>query len=210
MPSVPSRFCSSGNFERRQRALDLAVSIPLLVLCSPLFVLVAALVKVTSRGPVLYRAERVGQVGRTFRLLKFRSMRVGADLGGPGITRAGDPRVTPVGRLLRRLKLDELPQLVNVLRGELSLVGPRPEDPRYVDRYTPEQRQVLSVRPGITSMASVRYRNEESMLAGPDWEATYLSVLMPNKLNIELDYLKRRSLMSDLRVIWKTFLSLWK
>lgn len=133
-------------------------------------------------------------------------MVVGADKLGPGITTAQDPRVTPIGRFMRRTKLDELPQLVNVLKGEMSLVGPRPEDPRYVALYTPTQRQVLSVRPGITSPASLQFRNEAEALKGAGWEAVYINELMPAKLQIELDYLQRRTLLTDLRIILQTVL----
>jgi lipopolysaccharide/colanic/teichoic acid biosynthesis glycosyltransferase len=127
---------------------------------------------------------------------------------GPGITAAGDPRVTPVGAILRRTKLDELPQLVNVLFGDMSLVGPRPEDPRYVALYTDDQRATLRVRPGITSLASLRFRNEEQLLLGPDWEDTYRNEVMPAKLAIELEYLERRSLLLDLRIVLATIASL--
>ncbi len=192
-----------------KRAFDAVAAAAGVVILSPLFVLIAGLVKLSSPGPVFYRAERVGQHGQLFRLYKFRSMAVGADRAGPGITRAGDARVTPLGRWLRKLKLDELPQLFNVLRGDMSLVGPRPEDPRYVARYTPDQRRVLAVRPGITSPASVYYRREETLLTGADWEEKYVQGVMPDKLRIELDYLARRSFVSDLGIIWQTFLAMW-
>ena len=136
----------------------------------------------------------------------------------PGITGASDSRITRVGRWLRRLKLDELPQLINVLKGEMSLVlseaeglvGPRPEDPRYVALYTPEQRRVLAVPPGITSPASIRYRSEEQMLTGPDWESQYVNVILPDKLRIELEYLQHRTFFSDLRIILETVLALFR
>jgi lipopolysaccharide/colanic/teichoic acid biosynthesis glycosyltransferase len=146
----------------------------------------------------------VGKNGELFRPFKFRSMAVGADQQGPGITAAGDARVTRAGRFLRRTKLDELPQLINVLRGDMSLVRPRPEDPRYVALYTPEQRRVLAVRPGITSAASLAYRHEEQLLAGADWETVYREQVLPAKLAIDLDYLARRSLWSDLGLIVRT------
>ncbi|MFZ1405869.1 MAG: sugar transferase [Anaerolineae bacterium] len=157
-----------------------------LMLLSPLFCWIALWIKLTSPGPVFYRAVRVGQDGRPFRLYKFRSMIVGTDRQGPGITATGDPRITRVGRFLRRAKLDELPQLINVLLGDMSLVGPRPEDPRYVAFYTPEQRRVLSVRPGITSPASLAYRHEEQLLAGEDWETHYRTRVLPDKLALDL------------------------
>lgn len=193
-----------------QRLFDLAIAAILLVLISPLLALVALLVKATSAGPVLHRAQRVGRGGHPFQLYKFRSMVAGAAQTGPGITRAGDPRITPVGAFLRQTKLDELPQLLNVLRGEMSLVGPRPEDPRYVAGYTPDQRRVLAVRPGLTSPASVHYRSEEQLLAGADWEATYLQQVLPHKLALELDYLAHRSFASDLVILFQTFFALFR
>ena len=175
-----------------------------LVVLSPLLLVIAVMIKITSYGPVFYRALRVGREGKPFRLLKFRSMVVGADQRGPGITTAGDARVTPVGRILRRTKLDELPQLINVVRGEMSLVGPRPEDPQYVALYTAEQRHVLRERPGITSPASLAFRNESERLTGSDWEQIYIHEIMPRKLQMELDYMKRRGFLTDLKLIFRT------
>jgi lipopolysaccharide/colanic/teichoic acid biosynthesis glycosyltransferase len=181
-----------------------------LILLSPLFLLLAVLIKADSAGPVFYRAQRVGKDGKLFRIYKFRSMVDGAAQGGPGITTAGDERITRVGRLLRRIKFDELPQLLNVLRGEMDLVGPRPEDPRYVALYTQEQRRLLAVRPGITSPASLWYRHEEQLLEGPDWKEVYVEQVMPHKLQIELDYMERRTLSTDLRVILGTVQTLFR
>ncbi len=175
-----------------------------LLIVSPLFLLIAPIIKLDSPGPVFYRAERIGKEGVPFRLYKFRSMVADADRRGPGGTAEGDRRVTRVGAVLRRTKLDELPQLINVLRGEMSLIGPRPEDPRYVALYTPEQRRVLAVRPGITSAASLAYRHEEQLLAGPDWETVYRTRVLPDKLAIDLAYLERRTLASDLKLILQT------
>ncbi len=189
------------------RALDLAVAGLGLVLLLPLLGLLALAVRFSSPGPVLYGARRVGRHGRLFTLYKFRSMRQGADRQGPGVTLAGDSRVTPLGRLLRRYKLDELPQLFNVLRGDMSLVGPRPEDPRYVALYSAEQRQVLRVRPGITSAASVYYREEETLLQGENWETIYFEQILPRKLAAELAYLQRRTVWSDLGLILHTGLA---
>ncbi|MEW5956397.1 MAG: sugar transferase, partial [Chloroflexota bacterium] len=159
-----------------------------LIMLAPLFVIIALAIKLTSPGPVFYLAQRVGRYGRPFKLYKFRSMVVGADRQGPGITVNRDSRITPVGRFLRNFKLDELPQLLNVLWGEMSLVGPRPEDPRYVAWYTREQRQVLNVRPGLTSPASVYYREEETLLNGDNWETIYRKQILPRKLAAELAY----------------------
>lgn len=187
-----------------KRAFDVVASAGGLTVLSPLLLLLAILVKATSQGPVLYRATRVGRDGVLFTLLKFRSMVQNADKLGPGVTGADDARITPIGRFLRRTKLDELPQLINVLRGEMSIVGPRPEDPRYVALYTPEQREVLKVRPGITSPASVEYRSEAELLSGQDWETKYVNEVMPAKLAIDLQYVQNTGIGYDLRVILRT------
>jgi len=190
-----------------KRAFDFAASLAALVVLSPLFAAIALAIKLTSRGPVFYRGVRVGRGGTTFRILKFRTMRPGG--GGPSITRGGDPRITAVGRLLRRCKLDELPQLINVARGEMSLVGPRPEAEEYVRLYTEEERRILDARPGVTSPASLRYRDEESLLTGDDWHERYVTVIMRDKLREDLAYLDRRTFASDLGVIARTFAALF-
>jgi lipopolysaccharide/colanic/teichoic acid biosynthesis glycosyltransferase len=189
------------------RAFDVAVSLAALVFLSPLFAVIAVAVKLTSPGPLFYRGPRVGRFGAEFSILKFRTMRNGA--AGPSITRAGDPRVTLAGRFLRRWKLDELPQFVNVLRGEMSLVGPRPEAPEYVLLYTAEERNVLRVRPGITSPASLLYRDEESLLTGQEWRDEYVNRIMRDKLRIDLEWLDRRTFASDLRLLARTAASLF-
>ncbi len=186
------------------RVIDSVLSLMGLFVLLPFFCLIALLIKLDSSGPVFYRARRVGKNGVPFRLYKFRTMIADADKHGPGITAAADSRITSMGRFLRRAKLDEFPQLFNVLKGEMSLVGPRPEDPRYVALYTPEQQGVLSVRPGITSAASLTYRHEEQLLDGPDWEQRYIQEVMPHKLSLELSYLSRRSIISDLGVLLQT------
>jgi lipopolysaccharide/colanic/teichoic acid biosynthesis glycosyltransferase len=186
-----------------KRIFDIAASAAGLVVLSPVCAAVALAVWVNDPGPVIHRGPRVGKDGQPFDILKFRSMRVSQG-DGPQLTAEGDPRVTHVGRFLRRTKLDELPQLVNVLRGEMSLVGPRPEAPRYVAQYTPEQRRVLAVRPGITGPAQIRFRHEERLLAGPDPERHYLDVIMPAKLEIDLAYAHHASLRRDLAIIMQT------
>ncbi|MCS6827020.1 MAG: sugar transferase [Caldilinea sp.] len=196
--------------DRLQRLFDLLVAGIGLVALSPLFLLISICVKLDSPGPAFYRATRVGRSGKLFRLFKFRTMVVNADRSGPGITVAGDARVTRVGRWLRRTKIDELPQLINVLRGEMSLVGPRPEDPRYVALYTTEQRQILAYRPGITSAASLAFRHEETLLNGPDWDVIYREKIMPTKLAIDLAYMAQRSLYTDLQLILRTIVSMGK
>ncbi len=188
--------------------LDISLSLAALVLVSPVLASVAVAVRLSSPGPALYRARRVGKGGRVFTLYKFRTMVLNSANTGAAITRQNDPRVTRVGRLLRRMKLDELPQLVNTLIGDMSLVGPRPEDPGYVRLYSADQRRVLDVKPGITSPATVLHRDEEEMLTGPDWEQRYRTEILPNKLRIELDYLSRRTLGGDLRILAQTAVAL--
>ncbi|MBS3967365.1 MAG: sugar transferase [Truepera sp.] len=188
-----------------KRLLDLTgAGLGLLVL-SPVFAAIAALIKLDSPGPVFFRQERVGRHGQPFWIFKFRSMRTDAPSLGGQLTVGRDPRITRVGALLRQTKLDELPQLLNVLRGEMSLVGPRPEVPKYVALYTPEQRQVLAVRPGITDLASIEYRSESELLArAPDPEKVYVQEVMPHKLQLNLEYIRTQSLDRDLAIIFKT------
>ena len=174
----------------------------LLVVSAPLQLVIACAIAADDGWPVLYSATRIGRDGAPFTLYKFRTMAARAD--GPGITGAGDPRVTRVGRVLRSTKLDELPQLYNVLRGDMSIVGPRPEAPEYVRLYTPAQRDVLRVRPGLTSPASLAFSHEEHLLVGPDAEQLYVRTILPEKLRLDLDYLSRRTLRSDLGVIART------
>ena len=188
-----------------KRVFDVLFAASALLVFAPLLVCVAVLVKLTSRGPVLYRATRIGRDGLPFEMLKFRTMRVAE---GAKITRASDPRITPLGRFLRKTKLDELPQLVNVVRGEMSLVGPRPEDPAYVALYDARQRGVLTVRPGVTSLASATYRDEEQQLSGPDWHDQYIREIMPRKLELDLHYVATRSFIGDLRLIAHTIVQI--
>jgi lipopolysaccharide/colanic/teichoic acid biosynthesis glycosyltransferase len=187
-----------------KRALDLVISILGLLLLSPLLLVLALWIKLDSRGTVLYRGKRVGKDSRPFLMYKFRTMVVGAEQRGPAVTYRDDPRITRAGRFLRRSKLDELPQLLNVLRGEMSLVGPRPEDPSYVEFYTPEQRLVLSVKPGITGPTQLEYRDEASMLQGAGVDEEYVTRLMPEKLKLDLEYVGNRSLPRDLKILWRT------
>ncbi|HWC12954.1 MAG TPA: sugar transferase, partial [Acidimicrobiales bacterium] len=152
-----------------------------------------------------------GRAGRPFVLHKFRTMVADASGRGPAVTRGGDPRVTRVGAFLRRWKLDELPNLLDVLRGEMSLVGPRPEDPRYVAHYTAEQRRVLSVRPGITSPATYRFRHEEALLHdADDLERTYVDAVLPEKLRLDLEYVGHRSLLGDAQVLAETVVAVFR
>ena len=187
-----------------RRVFDCVGALGGLLLLSPLFLVAALLIRLDSSGPVFYKARRVGRNGRIFLVYKFRTMVLDAARLGAGITARGDTRITRVGRILRRFKIDELPQFYNVALGEMSLVGPRPEDPRYVATYTAEQREILRAKPGITSAASLAYRNEEAILTGPDWERTYREMVLPDKLRIDLEYLQRRTLTSDLELMVRT------
>lgn len=191
-----------------KRLFDLAASGCGLIFVGPLLVAVALCIRVDSKGPVFFRQVRVGRGGVPFRIYKFRTMVVDAEGKGMQITVGGrDPRVTRAGYHLRRLKLDELPQLLNVFLGEMSFVGPRPEVPRYVELYSARQRDVLSVRPGITDPASLAFCDENDLLAKePDPEKAYIEQIMPKKLAMNLEYLGRASFVSDLGLICRTVL----
>jgi lipopolysaccharide/colanic/teichoic acid biosynthesis glycosyltransferase len=191
-----------------RRAIDWSCAAIALTLLSPLGLVLGVLVRLTSTGPALYASRRVGRGGREFRMVKFRTMVVDADRRGPLVTGAGDPRVTRFGRWLRRTKLDELPSLCNVLIGDMALVGPRPENPRSVALYTRRQRSVLLVRPGLTSLASIKYRREEDLLgSGPGVAERYLEI-MQDKLGLDLGYLETASPLTDLRIVLRTMLAL--
>lgn len=188
-----------------KRVFDLLFALVFLLLLSPLLLAFAVAVAATSPGGAFFRQVRVGRGGREFRLLKFRSMRPGSEAKGQLTIGGRDPRITRVGFLLRKTKLDELPQLWNVLIGDMSVVGPRPEVPKYVALYTTEQRAVLSVRPGITGMASLDYIDENELLArAADPEQAYIHEVMPAKLALDLRYVREQSLLLDLRIILAT------
>lgn len=186
-----------------KRSFDLMFAVPALAITAPLIAVLALLVRLESPGPMFHRGTRMGRGARPFQIYKLRSMRAGA-ASGRAITVAGDDRVTRVGGFLRATKLDELPQLWNVVRGDMSLVGPRPEHPSYLPHYSPAQRRLLEVRPGITSPASVAFRGEQALLSGPDPERVYLERILPAKLDIELRYLERAGVRADLAVILET------
>jgi len=195
--------------EAARRALDVVVSLAALVVLLPLLALIALLVKATSSGPVLFVQERVGRGLVPFRLFKFRTMVADAPARGPAITVGADPRVTRVGALLRRTKLDELPQLLNVLRGDMSLVGPRPEVPGYVALYGEAERRIFTVRPGITDPSSLLYRDESAVLATyPDPERAYREVVLPHKIAVSLAYADSRTVLSDVTLLVRTALRL--
>ena len=189
-----------------KRAFDLVVSGLALLVLSPLFAILALLVKSESQGPAFFRQERVGRFGRPFRIHKFRTMRQDQPAPQYNLTVGADPRITRIGGFLRRHKLDELPQLVDVFLGKMSFVGPRPEMSEYVRGYPDEiRRQILSVRPGITDPASIEFRNESAILAtASDPERMYVEEILPRKLDASRRYLENRSFLSDIRLIWRT------
>ena len=189
-----------------KRIFDIVASGIGLILLSPLFVILAIWIKCDSIGPVFYKQVRVGRNNMDFQLFKFRSMRVGSDKKGLITVGGHDPRITRSGYYIRKYKLDEFPQLINVFKGDMSLVGPRPEVRKYVDMYTEEQMHVLDVRPGITDLASIRYRNENELLERVnDPDKYYVEVIMPDKLRINLEYVARHSFTFDIRLIFQTF-----
>ena len=188
-----------------KRVFDVVLSAGGLALLAPILAAVAVAIRVNSAGPVFYRGLRAGRDGRPFRIFKFRTMVVNADkIGGPS-SAADDPRITRVGDFLRRYKLDELPQLLNVVKGEMSLVGPRPEVMQEVLQYTDEEKRLLDVRPGITDWASIKFRNEGEILRGsPDPHQAYLEKIRPEKIRLGLEYVQSRSLATDCRIIAST------
>ena len=191
-----------------KRAMDIVISAAALCVLWPVLLLIALAIVVDDPGPVFYRQVRVGRGGKPFRIFKFRTMVVDADKKGLSITVGRDSRITRVGAFLRRTKLDELAQLLNVLCGQMSFVGPRPEVPRYVELYTPYQRQVLLVRPGITDYASIAYRNENDLLAGADDpERMYIETIMPDKIELNMKYLREISPLTDVRLMLRTVLA---
>jgi len=199
-----------------KRAFDFVVSLVGLIILTPLFLFLAILIKLDSRGPVFYKASRVGQGGRTFGMYKFRTMRDDADQMGGGPSCAdNDCRITRMGTFLRRFKLNELPQLINVLKGDMSFVGPRPEVQLYVDMFTEEEKSILSVRPGITDWACIWNSDEGKVLAeasrnGQDPEQYYMENLRPKKIALQLDYVRNHSFWVDLKILLKTAVVFFK
>jgi len=188
-----------------KRLFDTIFSATSLIITFPILIFFALLIKLDSRGPVFYRGKRVGRFGKLFRIYKFRTMVVDAEkLGGPS-TADDDPRITKIGRFLRKFKLDELPQLMNVLKGEMSFVGPRPEVQHYVDMFTEKEKTILNVRPGITDWASLWNPDEGAILAGSsDSEKAYMEKIRPQKLKLQLKYVREQSFWSDLKIIFLT------
>jgi len=186
-----------------KRIFDIIFSIIILMMISPVLLLVSILIKLDSNGTVFYRAKRVGQFGAVFNMWKFRTMIEEAEIKGPSITVANDPRVTKIGKILRRTKIDEWPSFLNVLQGDMSIVGPRPESEDWVKKYSKQEEKVLLIRPGITGPSQLKYRNEQKFLSGEDWQQKYL-ILMKDKLSIDLKYFAANSFFRDLRIIFKT------
>lgn len=188
-----------------KRIIDFTLALGGLTILSPILIVVALFIKLDTAGPVLYQGNRVGLHGKPFKMMKFRTMVVGADKLGGSSTPNDDPRITRVGKFLRRYKLDELPQLLNVLRGEMSFVGPRPQVQWAVDLYTEEERRVLTVRPGLTDYASLKFADEGEILKGstnPDKD--YMEKIHPEKMRLGLEYIEKQSLWTDLYIILQT------
>lgn len=188
-----------------KRLIDILFSFMALVVLSPVLLVISLWVKLGSAGPVFYRQVRVGLNGKDFRIFKFRTMYTGSDRSGLITVGGRDPRITPSGYMLRKYKLDELPQFLNVLAGDMSLVGPRPEVRKYVEMYTQDQRRVLTVRPGITDYASIEYSDENEILGNAvDPDKEYIEVIMPAKLKLNLKYIDEQSLATDLKILFMT------
>jgi len=194
-----------------KRIFDILISLIVLVLFFPFGLIISVLILLTSRGGVFYRQTRVGKNGIPFKIFKFRSMRINADLTGKLTVGMRDPRITSIGYFIRKFKLDEFPQFINVLVGEMSIVGPRPEVQEYVDLYSAEQRRVLQVKPGITDYASLEYFNENELLAkSTNPQKTYIEEIMPAKLRLNEKYLMNPSIGHDLYIMFRTFLKILK
>src|SRR5215475_15552511 len=201
----------TGNFVPNaiKRAFDFVVALIALIVVSPILVTLAIIIKLTSAGPVFYRGVRIGLHGKPFRIFKFRTMVINAEKLGGSATAEDDPRITPIGRFIRRNKLDEFPQFINVLVGDMSLVGARPEVKKYVDMYTGEEKQILELRPGITDWASIWNSNEAAVLEGStDPEKTYEELIRPTKLTLQLFYARNHSLVVDVKILFHTFCKL--
>lgn len=194
-----------------KRIFDIVSSLVVLLLLSPFFILLAIAIVVDSRGGVFYRQIRVGRNGREFGLYKFRSMVSNADKKGELTVGKKDSRITRVGAFIRKYKLDEFPQLINIIKGDMSIVGPRPEVPRYVNLYSQEQKKVLSVRPGLTDFASLEYINENELLGkSADPERTYINEIMPAKLELNLKYIREQGMLTDLKIIFRTLFKIFR
>jgi lipopolysaccharide/colanic/teichoic acid biosynthesis glycosyltransferase len=188
-----------------KRSFDVGVAAIGLIVLSPLMLILPVLIKCDSRGPVFFKQKRIGKDFRAFLIYKFRTMKENSELSGPMITIGQDPRITRIGRFLRKTKLDELPQLINVLKGEMSLVGPRPELPRFVELFRREYAEILTVRPGITDLASLKYQDEAKLMGQyPNPEEEYLRSILPDKIRLAREYIARSSIVFDLSLILRT------
>jgi lipopolysaccharide/colanic/teichoic acid biosynthesis glycosyltransferase len=194
-----------------KRLFDILMSLIGIIILSPVFILISLLIKLDSKGPVMFKQIRVGRGERNFKILKFRTMVTDAEQKGAQITVGRDSRITRVGHFLRKSKLDEIPQLINVLKGDMSLVGPRPEVPKYTRYYNSSQKRIFEIRPGITDLASIKYRDENEILAKSDRpEETYIEEIMVDKLKLNLQYLSEMSLLTDIKIIFMTLLKIIK
>ncbi len=188
-----------------KRVFDIVASVLGIIILLPLYLYIAIWIKLSSKGPIFYIQKRVGQGGKEFNLYKFRSMVVGADKRGPGVTSSDDPRVTKVGKFIRDTKIDELPQLFNVLKGDMSLVGPRPELKKFVNAKAKEYEKVLSVKPGITDNAAIAFRDEEKIMSKySNKEKAYIDIVLPQKIALYYEYIDNISLINDIKLILKT------
>jgi lipopolysaccharide/colanic/teichoic acid biosynthesis glycosyltransferase len=191
-----------------KRIFDVATTIIGLIVLLPFFIIIAILIKLNDKGPIFYKQKRIGQNFKPFELLKFRTMIVNADKIGPAVTKDGDPRITKIGKFLRKTKLDELPQLWNVIRGDMSIVGPRPEVEKYIQYYENDYKEILKVKPGITDYATIKFRNEEEILSKyDDTESAYIKYVLPEKIKLYKTYIKGISFFTDLKII---FWTLWR
>jgi lipopolysaccharide/colanic/teichoic acid biosynthesis glycosyltransferase len=192
-----------------KRLFDIFFSALGIIICIPFLIIAAILVRLDSSGPILFTQERIGKDFKPFKIYKFRTMKKVGEQDGPKITIRGDNRITRIGRLLRKYKIDELPQLFNVLKGDMSFVGPRPEISEYVNLFKTAYGKLLSIRPGITDPASICYSNEEILLSGSDnWEENYRKIVLPEKIKLSLQYVDNHSIITDIRLIVKTFLKI--
>ena len=194
-----------------KRCFDIVISFTTLVLLIPLMVVVGTIIKLNSEGPVFFKQERIGKGFRPFWIYKFRTMQQAPIRHKSQVTVGNDPRITRVGRFLRQTKIDELPQLINILRGEMSFVGPRPEVPQYVQLYKQDYQEILTVRPGLTDLASLKYRDEAALLAqSENPEEEYRMRVLPDKIELAKDYLRQASLLFDLKIVFKTLFKLFE
>jgi len=193
------------SYNSLKRVFDFISSLSALVFLSPFLLIVSILIKLDSKGPIFFRQKRIGKDGRIFRIYKFRTMVQNAEKIGDKITKGNDPRITKIGKILRRYEIDEIPTLINVLKGEMSIVGPRPEIPKFLQYYSGKYRKILSVRPGMTDLGTLKFRDEAKYLKNGNAEETYIKRILPKKLNLYLEYVNNMGFIYDLKIIFKTF-----